>query len=162
MFGDVRCISFCQDEAALVIHADTFRTHLDLLRTLFARDIKHFLIFKIQCHLQQKCRLSYSRFAAEQDERSWNETATQDTIQLTASHIDTRFFSSTYLQDRNRFRLHFRQKRILCRLVIFTQRDTFFDITIPRTTARAMTNPLRRLITTLFTIKNSLDFCHNI
>ena len=150
-----RCFACYQTVRGVM--ADAVGTQLQLPCAFFAGNIQYLLFGQPQNGLQHKGGLSDSRFSAQQDQRSGNQTAAQHTVQLLIVHIDARFVATRYFAEDDRLALDRFQPRHRtgagCRLA-----HHFFYIRVPLTARRAFANPFGRVLSAVATYIYSLFF----
>ena len=147
------------DHAGVVADADTVGAHLDLLGRLLARDVEGFQPVVGQCDLQAERRFADARFAAQQHERSGNQTAAQHPVDLGVAQVEPRPVVRADLADALRGAAGQRgghrggdRTALPC--------DDLFGEGVPLPAGGAASHPFGRLVAALLAEICFFDLCH--
>ena len=152
--------------AVLVAAGNAVGTHAQLLRTLLTADVEHLARTDAQHVLQHQRALSNAWLSANEHYRSWHQSTSQHTVQLTAGQLDAWQLLSLYIVD-----FHGHSALAVAALVVAKERSAarlgcygFLDIGVPLATCGTFSNPLGRLSATVLAKIGSLSslLCHII
>ena len=162
LYEDLLQIGLTQDQAILAFRRQTVRTHFQLTITFFPRNVQNLQIMQLEDSLQNQGRFSDSRFTANQDQRPFHQTTAQHTVQFLVFHIQPVFLFRRNVAQQYRTRLsslaQSRRNRPFSRRCFFGH--YFFYIGIPFSAVRTLSQPFRRIGTTIRTNINRLRLCH--
>jgi hypothetical protein len=141
-------------------YVQAFGAHFYLTRRFFAGNVKAGESFLADCRkgLQQQRRFADTGIAADQNDRSRNEAASQYSIELADSTLQSAFFRRIDFMNRRWIFFGSEAELTANASCLF---EPLFREGIPLIAVRTLAHPFRRLVSAALARIDCFRFCHN-